>query len=375
MTTNQGIVGNFDYVVETPEELIFSYSRHVYFRLKLTKDNAPVVGQEVRLIISPDSGVTFSEYRYTGVDGDVVFDASRMLQVATNSREREISSIDYQSYTPWDIANFDIKLVIHADDMSYIVPAIFTRFRVVNGAHDNVNDWRAKPIRLKHWTEYPFTFDFPNLDIISVSSNGSTYVPVRGFRVSYETLQLVRYTMDDLYLPNMTSRLWIMTPQGIVMKGDKLSQDYNTIVMEIDRQARDDRKIYLRWMGDYGEVFYWLFDNISEEQQIKTSVYQRALVDDIFRGNTTNKMRDNGVVRDTSTTTTRTIATDYLDVDYFNIVSSVAKSPYVDMFIDDENDGKWQRVNIAAVTFTRSLKTSDKVKNNRIVLKIEMPEI
>jgi hypothetical protein len=98
------------------------------------------------------------------------------------------------------------------------------------------------------------------------------------------------------------------------------------------------------------------------------------MVDDVFTdsGIARNNTRDNGIVKDISVTTTRTISTEYLDKCYYELVSSVAESPLVDMLIGSD---RWQRINVADGSFSRSLKTADRAKRNRIVLTIEIPEI
>lgn len=375
MNTNTGTVSGFDYTIETPEELIFAYSKHVYFRLNLSRSGSPIINQEIRLLLIENNGnFMFDDYRYTGSDGSVVFDVARVLQIAMKGRQEELSSIVYYPdiSSLWNIKTFKISLIINGG-ISITMPSIFTDYRVALGAHDNINDWNRVPVRLKCWSEYPFTFDFPDVNKINVSQNGSTYRPFTNIKVGDETLQFVRHTIDRFV--GRSSRLWVRTNEGFGMAGDKLLQGNNIVILDIDNCPRIASKTYLRWIGEHGEVFYWLFDNVTENMQVNSSLRYNALTDDLFRGDVTNKTRGNGIIRDTSVTNTRALTTDYLDSDYYNLVRSVASSPCVDMFVDDGSNGKWQRVNVSDITLSRSLKTSNKAKKHRVELTIEIPEI
>lgn len=385
MQTINGKVGIYAYEIEQPEELIFAYSRHVYIRARITSDNIPVQGLNVRLIITDnDKHLSLDERRYTDSDGRVTFDIARILQVMTDNREEEMSSLMYDAndFALWAMKLVSINIAIDTGMSSIALPSLFPSHIIANGAHDNARDWwnnttRENPLRLKWWVSYPFTYDQINTEAVRVSQNGSWSIHNVQKADSNNPLQLVRFnpyglgiTADRALIANINAN-GLSVIDGVVYTSNKR----NFVQLDIDRCSRSDRKTYLRWLGGHGEVFYWLFDNITEDVSVKSETYQRAMVDDTFRGLVTNKMRDNGVIKDSTATRTRTIATEYLDNGYYDIVQSVASSPYVDMFIGSEDNEKWQRVNVADGSFSRSMKMADRAKRNRIVLTIEIPEI
>jgi hypothetical protein len=368
------------YTTEVPDELIFIYSKHVYFRAHIEGG----AGVQIRLnIASHDNSISHDELRYADSEGRVTFDIARVLQMLTDSREKEMSSLmyDVNDNTPWNMPSWNISLIWNADTMSVQLSQLFTTFVLVNGAHDNAYDWRNTPrvenaTRLKWWTEYPFTMDFINTDKIDVRQYG-----VR------ELIDIVKLPADSVYQMirlnpvglNITAdRATILPNTNIgltIIDGELYDNKRNVVTLDVDRCHRSDRKTYLRWLGSHGEVFYWLFDNVTEDISVKSETYSRAMADNEFRGLVTNRMRGNGLIRHSEQTRTRNIATEYLDNGYYDIVQSVASSPCVDMLIGDGNSEKWQRVNVSDASFSRSLKTADRAKRHRIVLTIEISEL
>lgn len=368
------------YTTEVPDEVIFIYSKHVYFRAHIEGG----AGVQIRLnITSQDNSISHDELRYADSEGRVTFDIARVLQMLTDSRDKEMSSLMYDANdnTPWNMPSWNISLIWNADMMSVQLSQMFTTFVLVNGAHDNAYDWRNTPrvensTRLKWWTEYPFTMDFINTDKIDVRQYG-----VR------ELIDIIKLPADSVYQMirlnpvglNITAdRATILPNTNIgltIIDGVLYDNKRNVVTLDVDRCPRSDRKTYLRWLGSHGEVFYWLFDNITEDISVKSETYSRAMADNEFRGLVTNRMRGNGLIRHSEQTRTRTIATEYLDNKHYDIVQSVASSPCVDMLIGDGDKEKWQRVSVADVSFSRSLKVADRAKRHRIVLTIEISEL
>lgn len=369
------------YTTEVPDEVIFIYSKHVYFRAHIEGG----AGVQIRLTIaSQDYSIIHDEWRYADGEGRVTFDIARMLQMLTDSRDKEMSALMYDANdnAPWNMPSWNISLTWNAEVeqgffQSVQLAQYFTTFVLVNGAHDNAYDWRNAPtakdaIRLKWWTNYPFTLDFINTDKIDVND------------VIYDIVKLPADSMYQMIRLNpvgfgITADRALIIPRykvGLtIIDGEIYSDERNAVVLDIDRCPRSDRKTYLRWLGSHGEVFYWLFDNVTEDISVKSETYSRAMADNEFRGLVTNRMRGNGLIRHSETTRTRTIATEYLDNGYYDIVQSVASSPCVDMLIGDGDKEKWQRVNVGDASFSRSLKTADRAKRHRIVLTIEISEL
>jgi hypothetical protein len=390
LTTDQA----YYYETEVPEEVIFIYSKRVLFKSHIQKaDTAtPAVGVKVSLFIAFADGRSYEDVRYTDNKGDVVFNIAKTLQMLTNNREKELSTLMYDAtdYATWNMEQCYLFMTFNDGTLDYQLNVEYLQYTLINGAHDNAVDWNVldnfnEPLRLKAWRNYPFTFDIANTNSVQykiIPSTATTWL--RYFLEKVETgipYQMIRHSlaklMDDY--PN-AQRIIIRIPKAngqtlSVVNGKDEVRQQACYLIDVGDAANCDRYTYLRWLGKHGEVFYWLFDNITEDVSVNTETYQRSIVDDTFRGLVTNKMRDNGVIRDSSTTKTRTIATEYLDKYYYQLVSSIIESPYVDMLIGIGENEKWQRVNVADGSFSRSLKMADRTKRNRIVLTIEIPEI
>ncbi len=373
------------YTTEVPDEVIFIYSKHVYFRAHIEGG----AGVQIRLNInSQDGSINHDEWRYADGEGRVTFDIARILQMLTDSRDKELSALMYDANdnAPWNMPSWNISLTWNAEVKQGFFQSVqlaqyFTTFVLVNGAHDNAYDWLNTPrpenaIRLKWWTDYPFTMDFINTDKIYVRQYGVQ-----------ELINIVKLPADSVYqmirlnpagLGITADRATIIPNTNIgltIIDGELYRDKRNAVMLDIDRCLRSDRKTYLRWLGSHGEVFYWLFDNVTEDISVKSETYSRAMADNEFRGLVTNRMRGNGLIRHSEQTRTRTIATEYLDNGYYDIVQSVASAPCVDMLIGDGDKEKWQRVNVGDASFSRSLKTADRAKRHRIVLTIEISEL
>jgi hypothetical protein len=286
---------------------------------------------------------------------------------------KEMNMIDYSSNIPtlWNTAIGIIRFY----DTGVLVKG--TTHTVINGRHDNMNDWKINT-RLKRWAGYPFTMDFPNIDsaVIKGLSPASPLIKIllqkAGSGASHQ--RLARYNVDSIIPSTGTWEISTVNDEGFSVINGVVRPSSASVVIEHEAHCNDSNKTYLRWIGRHGEVFYWLFDNITEDTSVKSELYRRTMVDDVFTdsGIARNNTRDNGIVKDISVTTTRTISTEYLDKCYYELVSSVAESPLVDMLIGSD---RWQRINVADGDFSRSLKTADRAKRNRIVLTIEISEI
>lgn len=386
METSIGYIeGIGTYELETPEEAIFIYSRHVYCRVRITDNsNNPIAGTNILFSITDDIGeVLYNESRYTDNNGQVVMDIARILQTITNNREEEMASLMYDAdeNAMWAMRRVKMQFTVNSNEMFHMLNTPFAYYTLINGAHDNAYDWRNTPryenaIRLKWWAEYPFTLDFINTDLINVSQNGLGEIREIAKLPADSEYQMIRLNPAGL---GITANRALILPRNrigfTIIDGVLYDNKRNIVMLDIDRCPKSDRKTYLRWLGSHGEVFYWLFDNITEDISVKSELYSRAMTDNEFRGLVTNRMRDNGIIRDIETTRTRTISTELLDSDYYDIVQSVAASPFVDMLIGEGEGEKWQRVNVTDASFSRSLKTANRAKRHRIVLTIEISEL
>lgn len=371
-----GTSGNYKFTAQMPEDVIFARSKHVYARLNLRNaaDDTPAIGVKIQGVCIVGVASFTNEYRYTDSNGDVIFDFARKMQIAMDANlNKEMSMIDYSSNIPtlWNTAIGIIRFY----DTGILIQG--TTHTVVNGRHDNMNDWKINT-RLKRWAGYPFTMDFPNVDSVVIKGLSPAILPTMkplkkaGSGASYQ--RLARYNVDNIIPPTGTWELSTADDEGFSVINGIVRPSSASVVIENDAHCNDSNKTYLRWIGRHGEVFYWLFDNITEDTSVKSELYRRTMVDDVFTdsGVARNNTRDNGIIKDISVTTTRTISTEYLDKCYYELVSSVAESPLVDMLIGSD---RWQRINVADGSFSRSLKIADRAKRHRIVLTIEISEL
>lgn len=367
-----GTIGDYTYTAEVPESTVFIFSRHTYARVTMTDSSGkPASGLRIQGVVQIGPQMYTGEYRYTDSNGKATFDFAAILQTAKNDRDKELTTLAYEtaSFAAWQMTTAYIKFYLDGAEMRMASRS----YELVNGSHDNIEDWWTATRRLKWWTAYPFTFDFTNQSTVAVSARGGVerQINVPYIETSMMSL-LVRFNpaavlrVADRLLIRNASHPGIALQNGIVIGTD------NEVLLDVDTREASDRCTYLRWLGMHGEVFYWLFDNVSESTANKAETFRRTMTDDTFTGSATNYTRDNGIIRDCSTSVTRQIATDMLDGDYYDLVSSIGGSVAVDMYLGGNN--RWQRVNVSDMTTSKELKYSARGKRNRIALTIEISE-
>lgn len=377
-----GVTYNYEAVM--PESLIFIYSPHVHTYLKITDGNGdPVQGMKVQSVIMGKVTNT-NEYRYTDANGIVRFDIGRLLQMMTDNRKNELSNIEYRRdvFTSWNTGICMLQFYVDG------VRVLSLQTQYLNGSHFVSDNWWGNERRLKWWSNYPFTFDFVNTSIIDVSINN-------GFRQNIEvpyndsSLKLIN-RMNPLVLGADTFTRSIKITSNISREFSRaftsafaiyenkagwavinglIDEDVENVVrLEVDNCPMSDSRTYMRWLGKHGEVFYWLFFNHSEQRQIDGESY-KTINSDVFQGNDSNMILDNGVIRDIKTTKTRTIFTEPIDAYYYDYIIQMADSPYVDMYLDNY---RWQRVNVSSDSFSKSLKGVDRQKKHQLTFTIEI---
>lgn len=367
----QGTTGNWQYTAIVPEKAIFIYSRHTYAKLNiLNLDGTAASAVRVQGVVEYAGKQYTNEYRYTDSDGNVTFDFAAILQTAKNDRDKELTSITYdvRTFASWQMNICSIRFYIGSVELR----SAYSLYELINGSHDNIQDWWSKDRRLKWWTAYPFTFDFANQEKVAITNKGvQKELAVPYIETSMITL-LVRFNAAAFLRPTgSTITIKNISHPGIAVENGIVIGTDNYVTLDVERCPMSDRKTYLRWLGSHGEVFYWLFDNITESVEVKTETYRRTMTDDMFQGAATNLTRDNGIVRDCSAVKSRSIATELLDSDYYDLVSSIGDSVAVDMYL---GDNKWQRVNVSDETYNKDIKHSSRGKRNRITLTIEISE-
>lgn len=380
-----GTFGNSVYRAVMPESIMFIYSKHLYTYLRMEDaEGNGIAGLKVQSVIQGGGGMNANEYRYTDANGIVRFDIARLLQMMTDDRKDELSSIEYRRdiFTSWNTGVYSLRFYISG------AVVVESRSQYVNGSHFVADNWWGNERKLKWWSSYPFTFDFVNTSIIDVTINN-------GFRQNIEvpyndsSLKLIN-RMNPIVLGADTLTRTIKITSNISREFSRaftsafsiyenkagwavinglIDEDVENVVrLEVDNCPISDSRTYMRWLGKHGEVFYWLFYNHSEQRQIDGESY-KTVNSDVFQGNDSNMILDNGVIRDIKTTKTRTIFTEPIDAYYYDYIIQMADSPYVDMYLDNY---RWQRVNVSSDSFSKSLKGVDRQKKHQLTFTIEI---
>lgn len=377
-----GVTYNYEAVM--PESLIFIYSPHVHTYLKITDGNGdPVKGMKVQSVIMGKVTNT-NEYRYTDANGIVRFDIGRLLQMMTDDRKDELSNIEYRRdvFTSWNTGIYMLQYYVDG------ARVLSSQTQYLNGSHFVADNWWGNERKLKWWSNYPFTFDFVNTGIIGMTINNGSK---QNIEVPYNdsTLKLInRFNPICLGADSLTRTIKVFSnidrefsrsfssafaiyenKAGWAIINGLIDEDVENVVrLEVDNCPISDSRTYMRWLGKHGEVFYWLFYNHSEQRQIDIENYE-TVDSDVFQGNDSNMILDNGVIRDIKITKTRTIFTEPIDAYYYDYIIQMADSPYVDMYLDNY---RWQRVNVSSDSFSKSLKGVDRQKKHQLTFTIEI---
>lgn len=376
---------NFEAVI--PEELIFIYSRHVYSYIKITDANGKgVEGLRVQQVIMGSTTMAGNnkEYRYTNKDGIVRFDSAHLLQMLSNTRDSEMSDIDYtaSNVTSWNTSRFSLQFYVNGQQLMGAI------CQYLNGSHFIAEDWWANERRLKFWSSYPFTFDFVNTEKLNVSINNGISQIINAPYIASQMKLINRINPISLGLSSSARSVLVKSnisrefsrafssafsiyenKAGWAIIDGIVDEEVNNVVrLEVDNCPASNDRTYLRWLGKHGEVYYWLFFNQEETTQIESENYQ-MMSDDVFKGNDTNKILDNGMLKDSRATKTKTIFTEPIDAYYYDYIVQMSASPYVDMHLADN---RWQRVNVRSSSFVKSLKGADRQKKHRLAFTIEI---
>ena len=364
------------YQITFPEDYIFAHSRHTYIDIDELRDQdyVPNSGGTVMITIQDeDTNKSYSEYRRLDERGKATFDISRFLQIFMEDTLRQDADFDY---------NDDSKIVarhVIAVKLKYGGVYFWEReFEVVNGADEVTDCWWNKERRLKWWVNYPFTFDFRNIEWASAEINNS------GLEQTLILPQITPYNSTNGRIRINTNRLLtpvvkvvkIYTQNGMGFLNGSFGQMNNTVVIEARPQAMSSRYIYLRWLNRHGELNYWLFNRQSLTRKTKATDSQRAYVkDERFAGYGI----DNALLRTLTVEGEIKCFTDALDGIDYEIVRQIFTAPFVDLYLPEPSQemkqAQWQRVHIKAETQTEALRHADKYTYTRqVTITLTLPE-
>lgn len=367
----QIILGNFDYKGQTfgysgtiPDSVVFAYSQHIPIKLRIEDERGnPANALGVDLTISSTS--QFSEKRYTNAKGEVVFDISRIIQMLTDSREKELTTLNYSaSRDSWLASIVSLQLSIDSN------PIVYTPLEVLNGAMRPDEQWLMEPISIKYWRGLPHTFDFINVEDIELSIDGRTFLP-RKWLLGESSLKAFPIMRNLTNILPIAKRVIKIRTDGVGFSYDRLVRSVNQVNIDIDKFNGDlSRYTYLRWLGPHGEIFYWLFRNGTQTIAVKSERHSIALRDNMRVGSTFL----NGTRKEPTREVSRAIASEYVSREHYKVLSSVIASPYVDMYLGNvDGEDLWKRVDVADGSATEDLKLSGG-KNYSLALEIKIGE-
>lgn len=332
----------YNYTAHVPDAAVFVHSKHVYCDIRITRSyiqedergdphtiTEPVRNLSIRLANTAGNGA-LNEFRYTDRTGTVYYDIARMLQIEKSNLDTELN-LDYSVVSQLAKTN---KITARFYDGTTQIANF--QMELLNGANDTTDKWWLARRSLRWFVNYPFTFDFQNInDDWSVRFMGGdasvTHFP-------YVTTSLVYSVarVNPKHLWNITTNTMGVTVSHVISMATDgeggFTSSNGALDIYYDRQSFDlNKKCYLRWIGKHGEVFYWLFRKHSTAEQTTIEKVDRSYVSDRYTG---FDIIEGDRAVDYSKENTLTIFSEMLNNDEYEIVKSIINSPYVDMLVD-----------------------------------------
>lgn len=365
------------YQVTYPEAYVFAHSRHTYLDIDELRDGdgVPEAGAPVQLLIK-NIGVNSGDYaetKYTDMNGKTTFDLARFLQIFMEGSVKPDADFDYT-----DPSKLVAMNIVHLELNAFGTQFWEEDFEVVNGADEPTDNWWSGERRLKWWVNYPFTFDFRNLDEASLQVDGLAAVTKTLPQVTPDTSTYGRIRINMNGFVNPTAKtVKLSTNDGMgAFNGAFSGSVYNAVTLEARPQAMTGKHVYLRWLNRHGELSYWLFNRYSSQRATKAADSQRAYVKD-ERFDSLETI-DNATIRTMTQQREIKVFTDALDGFDYEVVRQIFAAPFADMLIPELSkiDGPyWRRVHIKPETQVEPLQHSDDYTTNRqVTITITMPE-
>ncbi len=367
----------YNYSVTYPNVMAFIYSRHLYVKLAITDANDdPVVGRRIQVTMQP-TFLSGYEYRYTDANGEVMVDVARMMQIVTDNVRAEFNLNYATAVALWGASARVVGLYDSGTQIALL------SLEAYNGADDMGDCWLKtsadEPMRLRWFKNYPFTFDFPNVDEVTLKKDGGTQSVVSwAQQTSSLHYPMQRVSASEVTALDNTTGVAKLTASGwcyIDKDGTLQTNQAYRLNLEVCDCDYDTGKVYLRWLGKHGEIFYWLFNRHSEAEQVTHERSRRAMVPN-WRD--TYGLLDSESVDNYDAAKTLTVYSGKVDKHYYDILRSLVKSPIVDMLtsLDTITTPTWTRVVIDGGTYAETLKAPD-IRDNtsrQLVFNIILPK-
>lgn len=321
----------YKYEVTMPEAIVFTHSNHIYLKVKITDTNDAAVSDH-RIQITTNPTWFGYEFRYTDANGELTVDMARVMQIITDNVKSEFN-IDYAN-----AVTLCQSLVRNIQLYDKGVQFYNIRVEAFNGA-DSVGDcWMNTAVngrRLLRWFKnYPFTFDMPNLNEVSLTVDEGTAAVTEwpqataGARLySMQRANPARINALSAATKNFeVTTLWYAFDEVGVLQSNR----GNTVRVEIDNRAYDKNTVYLRWLGEHGEIYYWPFYRFQQQRDIKLTKHKRAMISDLYDD---NGLLDTEYLNNSEETATLTVYSEFVDKTFFDMIMTIVRSPFVDMLV------------------------------------------
>lgn len=365
------------YQVTYPENYIFVHSRHTYINIDRLSDadNIPNSGGTVLLEITDNNtNISYSESRYLDWNGKADFDIGRFLQIFMEDTLREDADFDSTANSKMVASHYVTVRLKYGGVWFWTY-----NFEVVNGADEPTDNWWDGQRRLRWWYNFPFTFDFRNLDEANIQKNGGVTTTGPLPQITPDTGTYCRIRINPTSVGgSWANTLRVSSNNGMGFIDGSLSGNKSNSVLLIGNGCQpSEQNVYLRWLNRHGELNYWLFNRYSQQRNIEASDYQRAYIKDERIG--ANTTIDNALLRTLTIEGEMTVFTDALDAFDYEIVRQIFTAPIVDLYLPDQssrfNKAVWKRLNINAATQSEALRHADLYTLNRqVTITLTLPE-
>lgn len=296
--------------------------------------------------------------------GIVRVDLSRMMQLATDADPEELRA-NYDSPVGSSGLARDFEISV-APVSTTVSPAAFT-FQTAGmyGAVNLGESYGPKVDTLRLWINYPQTisiwgavrdislyFKSTEQDRIPLTQPGTPGSSLFGVQALLDEMT----PQSDLVYDGVPGTSFRLAGAVTVSNGELITGVTRDIRLITDL-APMGQGAYLRWMDNFGEWRYWLFKPISKAAQTATAGFTRYPLNDpgIYRpsdGLALNPQRAFYDIEDTME-----VAAPKVSASEYDYLISLATSPVVDLLANGSaTSPQWMRVNVAAGSYTRSLK-------------------
>lgn len=354
-------------VVNYPDSVAFMYSGQPVTVRALSA----VPALQVTVTLMHDaSGASHTETRlFRG--GRVDFDLGRTMQLLAPDVDEAFSNYD-RSASGLAQAFTAFLSYTDTDGVSYPIATVSTL--AMYGALDQGEEYGA-PEQKRLWVNFPQTFA-----IWRNFAGGAFGFNVNGTAVrpdSYEGAQMQEVNLQNVLkeegedallaqltgAPSTVELTWSLR----IATSPAQVQNFRTLTLVPDARTRGT---YLRWLNRRGEISYWLFEN----SQLRTATTVRNAFRRHYEGNLTDPSY--GSLRNPQKADYRearemTLGAVGVSREEYDELCDLFVSPVIERLMPD--GATWQRVNVAAGTYARSIKR-DTPRLQDVEIVIELPE-